>query len=64
MIMIFMYATKRSRFHCKCPIKNKKNSLLALIFKQIAPNLAESVCAPCKISTPNLSSIDATVFEL
>ena len=45
-IDFFTYVMKRSRFHCKCPIKNNKNSLLALIFKQIAPNLEESVCTP------------------
>ena len=28
MILIFFYyVNKRSRFHCICPIKNKKNSL-------------------------------------
>ena len=38
-----MVHRQRSRFHCKGPIKNKKNSLLALIFTQITPNLEESV---------------------
>ena len=37
-ILIFYVCEKRSIFHCKSPIKNKKNSLLALIFKQITPN--------------------------
>ena len=55
---------EEKQFHCVFPIKNKKNSLLILIFKQIAPNLEESVCTPWNICPPNLRLIDVIVFEL
>ena len=36
-ILIFYICDEEKRFHSVFPIKNKKNSLLALIFKQITP---------------------------
>ena len=63
-ILIFDVCDEEKQFHCEFPIKNKKNSLLALIFKQITPNLAESVCAPWNTFPPNLRLIDVVVFEL
>ena len=44
-IDFFYLCDEEKQFHCVFPIKNKKNSLLALIFKQITPNLEESVCS-------------------
>ena len=55
---------EEKQFHCVFPIRNKKNSLLTLIFKQITPNLEESVCTPWNTSPPNLRLIDVIVFEL
>ena len=37
--LIFYVCDEEKQFHCVFPIKNKKNSLLTLIFKQITPNL-------------------------
>ena len=63
-ILIFYVWDEEKQFHCVFPIKNKKNSLLALIFTQITPNLEEFVCTPWTICPPNLSSISVIVFEL
>ena len=60
----FLRMYEEKQFHCVFPIKNKKNSLLALIFKQITPNLGESICTPWNIFPPNLRLIDVIVFEL
>ena len=63
-ILIFYVCDEEKQFHCVFPIKNKKNSLLTLIFKQITPNLEESVCALSNTCPPNLREIDVIVFEL
>ena len=60
----FYVCDEEKQFHCVFPIKNKKNSLLALIFKQIRPNLEESVCTPLNTFPPNLRLIDVIAFEL
>ena len=63
-ILIFYVCDEEKQFQCVSPIRNKKNSLLALIFKQITPNLEESVCTPWNTFPPNLRVIDVIVFEL
>ena len=63
-ILSWYWFLKTSRFHCICPIKNLKTCLPTLIFKQITPNLENSICTPWNIYPPNLSSIDVIVFEL
>ena len=52
-VLIFYVWDEEKQFHCVFPIRNKKNSLLTLIFKQITPNLEESVCTPWNTSPPN-----------
>ena len=63
-ILIFDIYDEEKQFHCVFPIKNKKNSLLTLIFKHITPDLEKSVCTPCNTCPPNLREIDVIVFEL
>ena len=63
-ILIFDVCDEENQFLCICPIENKKNCLLTLIFPQILPNLEESVYTPCNICPPNLSLIDFIVLEL
>ena len=53
---------EEKQFHYVFPIKNKKNSLLTLIFKQITPNLEESICTPWNTCPPNLRLINVIVF--
>ena len=53
-ILNFYVCDEEKQFYCVFPITNKKNSLLTLIFKQITPNLEESICTPWHTCPPNL----------
>ena len=46
MILIFYLCEQEADFTVYAQLKIRKTSFLTLIFKQITPNLEESVCTP------------------